>query len=245
MLSVILPTYNESGTVCDVIDGLQNHLWGDYEIIIVDDESPDGTARVVRNEFQEQSVKVLVRHEKSGLGSAVVDGMDVADGSNYLVMDADGQHRPPDAPMLYKSVLDGADMAVGSRHLDNSHNEAAWGPLRYAISLGGLSVAWAALPIARELADPMSGFFAVDAEVIDPYLDDLQPDGYKVLLEIMARCPVTDVDECPITFDLRKNGDSNMDHWEILRYLRHMARTAYVARTTDTTRKDPVPEGAD
>jgi Glycosyltransferases involved in cell wall biogenesis len=171
MISVILPTYNEAESVPQVIAGLQHELSENHEIVVVDDNSPDGTAERIRTWWPaDDRITVYVRHNESGLGSAVVDGFKHATGTTYLVMDADGQHRPSDAPELVSAVENGADIAVGSRHMDASENNASWGPLRYAISLGGLSIAWAALPESRQLADPMSGFLPWMQALLTPCL---------------------------------------------------------------------------
>jgi len=240
--SVILPTYNEKGNVCPIIEQLK-HVLKTPEIVVVDGNSPDGTADIVQDKYP--NVTVHVRENKSGLGSAVRDGFELATGRYYLVMDADGQHRPSDCPQIVSSLEDGADVAVGSRHVAGGTHAAGWSPHRYAISFAGNLVAWIALPIARELTDPVSGFFAVDSAVVDPVIDDLEPEGYKILLEVLTRCPVSDVREVGIHFDKRENGSSNLTMTEQLRYIRHMARTAYVARTVDTPEPEPMPEVSD
>jgi hypothetical protein len=78
----------------------------------------------------------------------------------------------------------------------------------------------------------------VDASVVNPVLDRLEPDGYKIMLEVLAKAPIQETAEKPITFDLRANGKSKLDHWEIFRTIRHMARCGYVARFADNERGD-------
>lgn len=240
--SVILPTYNERENVCPVIEQLK-HVLKTPEIVVIDDNSPDGTAEIVQDKYP--NVTVHVRENQSGLGSAVKDGFELANGRYYLCMDADGQHRPSDCPQIVSSLEDGADVAIGSRFTDGATHNAGWFPHRYLISAAGSTLAYAALPLARGLTDPMSGFFGVDSAVIDPVIDDLEPEGYKILLEVLARCPVSKISEVPIHFDQRENGSSNLTITEQLRYIKHMARVGYTARFADTTSRESIPEVSD
>jgi len=241
-VSVILPTYNERATVCGVIQKLK-HTLKTPDIIVVDDNSPDGTAQVVQDTHP--NVTIHVRQNKTGLGSAVRDGFELASGEIYLCMDADGQHRPSDSPQIVSALDNGADIAIGSRNVDGATHNAGWLPHRYLITFAGRSVAYATLPIARKLSDPMSGYFGVNASVVDPMLDDLHPEGYKILLEVLARCPISDIAEVPIHFDKRENGSSNLTVFEQLRYIKHMARLGYIARVGHTASKASTPEVSD
>ena len=123
MLSVIIPTYNEADNVAELIERIERSLNGrSFEIIVVDDNSPDGTAKIVEG-FGKDHIKVLKRPKKLGLASAILDGMKVADGNIIAVMDADLQHPPELLPELLKKVEDGYDIAIASRYVDGGKVE--------------------------------------------------------------------------------------------------------------------------
>lgn len=233
LVSVILPTYNEAQTIRPVVSSLQATLEqhaSQHEIIVVDDDSPDGTAEKVEAAWGDtDAVQTIVRTDASGLSSAVVRGFRAADGDVYAVMDADGQHDPYQLPALVLSVADGgADVAVGSRRCETGRVAADWPVWRRVVSHGATMLAWAAIPPSRSLSDPMSGFFAVDAALVDP--GQLRPCGYKILLEILGRCPVEETMEVGYVFRERAGGDSNLDVREYWRYLRHLGRLVVPAR---------------
>lgn len=241
-VSVVLPTYNEVETAPTVVAELRHAvLVGyDHELIVVDDDSPDGTAQAIRDRWgDDDRVRVIQRTDERGLGSAVRRGMDAAENDVVAVLDADGQHPTVIVPRLVRAVEGGADVAVGSRHqgADGGIN-ADWSATRYAMSFGASVLAWAAVPDTRSLQDPMSGCFAVRRDVVAPVLDRLDPDGYKILVEILALAPVATVAEVPMLFDPRAGGESNMDAGEVWGYLRHLARLARESRRVQ--RPEPV-----
>ncbi|MEM4475221.1 MAG: glycosyltransferase, partial [Fervidicoccaceae archaeon] len=123
-LSVIIPTYNEAENIPVLLRRLKRALEsssvGDkYEVIIVDDSSPDGTAKVAeetaRKESIEDKVRVIVRPGRLGLSTAVLEGVKLARGKYLVVMDADLQHPPEKVPEIYSRLVDGADLVIGSR----------------------------------------------------------------------------------------------------------------------------------
>jgi len=229
-VSLVIPTYNESGTIRQAImaaiDGLGQL---DAEIIVVDDDSPDGTAGIVRSMYLED-VRVIVRTEESGLSSAVLRGFDAAEGTVLACMDADLQHPPRRVRSLAERVLGDADMAIASRQCESGRVEADWPLHRRVISKGATALAWTAVPQARATSDPMSGLFAIDADLVAASRDRLRPTGYKVGLELLARCPVERVDEVGYTFRERPEGESNLGFSEYLNYVRHLARLSVPAR---------------
>lgn len=227
-VSVILPTFNEAATAPTTIKGLRREF-DDPEIVVVDDNSPDGTAVKIAEQFG-TDVHVCVRQDESGLASAVVRGFDIVDHTPVLVMDADGQHRPRDARKLVEAVESGVDCAVGSRYVADSGSSADWGLDRTVTSAGAALLAWAALPEARMLQDATSGFFAVRRSLVESVRRDLNPDGFKILLEVLAHAPVSSVAEVPIQFEPRQAGASNLDGGEVVKYLRHLRRLATVSR---------------
>ena len=159
-LSIIVPTYNEAENIPELLDRIEGTLRGEsFEVIIVDDDSSDGTADLAE-EFGEKykNVKVLRRRGKLGLGSAVVDGMEVAGGDIVAVMDADLQHPPELLPKMLEKADEGYDVVVASRYVKGGGVER-WGFLRRLISLGAVSLAHLLFPRTRVVRDTVSGFF--------------------------------------------------------------------------------------
>jgi len=241
--SVILPTYDEPDTAPEVINALDAHL-NDYEVVVMDDSPTSETADAIRSQTDPKRVVVHRRTQGSDLSQAILDGVQHARGRRLVVMDADGQHPPETVPDLV-AALDTVDMAFGSRHDAGGTNRADWTPKRYLMSFGASVIAWLAVPDARPVQDPMSGFFGIRRAVVDGVADRLQPRGYKIGLELLARCPVDSVAEVPVTFTARAAGESNTDWRQNLRYLRHMVRLAKASRRRPRPRRTTLPEEAD
>jgi len=226
-VSVVLPTYCEASCIRDVLRDLDDALSTRAREIVVVDDSPDeqtAEAAIAAN----VGAQVIRRENGDGLASAVLRGIEISTYGRVIVMDADGQHPPVVVPQL-ADALEHVDVAVGSRHAGGS-NRADWGLKRDAMSFGASAIAWAAVPESRVLQDPMSGFFGIRSEIVGPVRERLRPRGYKILLEILARCPVDDVAEIPFEFEPRDAGESNTDWRENVRYLRHMQRLAVASR---------------
>lgn len=231
-VSVVLPTFNEAETIVDVVRSAYHELDSagyDVEVVVVDDDSPDETWRIAREEFEDASqIDVVRRTDDQGLSSAVLDGLRLSLGRFAVVMDADGQHPPERLPALVDALKSGVrdggepkDVVVGSRHVDGGSIEG-WPVHRKLISRVATSLA-SIVPAARELSDPMSGFFAVDRKrVDDEVLEASDPHGYKILLEIMTHTPDVDVGEVPITFRDRQAGESKLTLDEQVRFVEHI-----------------------
>lgn len=221
-LSVVVPTYNERKNIKRLIDRcLGAFPETPVEIVVVDDDSPDGTWRLVEDAYGEaEQVTVVRRTEESGLATAVCRGFEEADGERYAVIDADLQHPPERLNDLLEALnRPGTDVAVGSRYVEGG-DIANWATRRRVVSKGAIGLAKVAVPSAWDVADPMSGFFAVEADVVDGV--DLQPKGYKILLEILAVCDYEGVTEVPYVFTDRDYGESNLDGEQYLRFLEHL-----------------------
>lgn len=233
-VSVIIPTYNEAECIQDTLRGVQEAFAGYHsEVIVVDDDSPDGTADLVRD-LHDGKVRCICRTDEAGLSSAVIRGMAAANGDVCAVMDADGQHPARAARATVDAVGAGADVAVGTRFRDGGSIAADWPAWRRIVSSGAAWIARWEIPAARGLSDPMSGLFAVDADVVDGHLDTLQPEGFKILLEILSRCPVDEVEECGYTFYPREDGESNLSKREYARFVRHVTRASVASRQDAT-----------
>lgn len=227
---MIIPTYEEAETIGQVIESLSTSFPARaFEIVVVDD-SPGAETATAAAAAPDPGVRVSVvrREDGSGLGTAVLRGFDEARGDRLVVMDGDGQH-PPQMALPLGDRLRNSDMAFGSRHAMGD-NDADWSQARVVISLGASGLAWAAIPDARRLQDPMSGMFAVRREVVEAVRDRLEPDGFKIGLELLARAPIDRVAEVPIRFAPRAGGKSTFDLKEAYRYLRHLSRLAVATR---------------
>jgi glycosyltransferase involved in cell wall biosynthesis len=206
MISVILPTYNEALNIATLIDFLDGVLRDQpHEIIVVDDDSPDGTWQVAESlRAKYQSVRVLRRRDKKGLSSAVVDGFDAAEGSTLVVMDADGQHDPDVLPKVLAAIDDGASIAIGSRYIAGG-SVGDWVRDRRIISRVGTFFARVAV------SDPLGGFFAIRRSLYRSVRAELKPTGFKILLEILAFIPEkTVLTEVPLQFRMRQHGVSKL-----------------------------------
>jgi len=244
--SVILPSYNEVETVPSLVSQLLE--FGTVaEAIVVDDDSPDGTADVVQERFDERDDVTLIRRtDASGLSSAVVQGFDAAESDILVCMDADGQHPVGSAVSCARVVDDGADLVVGSRHTESGQVADDWPRHRRAISFGAQLLAYMAVPQARALSDPMSGLFAIRRDVFEASRHRLEPTGYKIMLELLAKAPVEDVRELGYTFREREHGGSNLGPAEYLRYVEHLGKlTIPSRRSTDVRSTEVVTDGAD
>jgi dolichol-phosphate mannosyltransferase len=227
-LSVVVPTYREAqnlrelvGRVCAAFsaEGI------DGEVVVVDDNSGDGTEELCAELSTSLPLRLLVRRTERGLATAVLHGMRQSGGRVLLCMDADLSHPPESVPELYRAVHGGAcDIAIGSRYVAGGSVERGWGVLRRLNSK-------VATTLARGLTrvrDPMGGFFAVRREVLEE-APPLRPLGYKILLEILAKCPGARAKEIPIEFRDRKLGESKLDLRQQVLYLRHL-RALYAFR---------------
>ncbi len=211
--ALVVPTLNEAGNVEILVQRVENALNTlplDYQIIIVDDGSTDGTCDIVRRLSEADArIRLLVRKNQRGLAGAVLHGWRDTDADLLGVIDADLQHPPEVLPQLLQAVLDGNDIAIGSRYINATHVDG-WNPFRQAVSRISTLVT---LPFQRKkgvrVTDPMAGFFVVRRESIEGI--DLQPQGFKILLEILVRGRIRRVAEVPIQFGLRHAGKSKAD----------------------------------
>ncbi|MCG3127324.1 MAG: Polyprenol monophosphomannose synthase [Phycisphaerae bacterium] len=223
--SIVVPTYNERENLAPLARRVfASVLPADAELLIVDDNSPDGTADVAAALAAEYPVRCHVRHGQRGLATAVIAGMRAARGTRIVVMDADLSHPPEMIPTLLAALdADDVQMAIGSRFVPGGRVDLHWPLHRRLNSLLGRLLARPLTPVR----DMMSGFFAVRRADVD--LERLAPVGYKIALELIVRQHWTRVVELPISFSDRLAGKTKLSAAEQLRYLRHLARLyAYV-----------------
>lgn len=213
---MIVPTYNERENLEELVRRISGALPG-AEIVVVDDNSPDGTAGHAQELAKTYCVKLVRRPGKLGLSSAVLEGFKVASGSIFVVMDADLSHPPEKiAEMVGKIESGAADIVIGSRYVEGGHVEN-WPVHRRAISRGATLLARG----LTKVKDPMSGYFALRRSVIEGV--ELDPVGYKIGLEILVKGRYDKVAEVPITFADRKAGKSKLGGGEYLRYIDHVS----------------------
>ncbi|MCQ9154814.1 glycosyltransferase family 2 protein [Acidomonas methanolica] len=211
-LTVVVPCYDEAPNVGPMVEALTRALAGwRWEVVFVDDNSPDGTAAVAREiARRDPRVRVIKRVGRRGLSSAVIEGAMSSSARVVAVMDGDLQHDESVLPEMARRILAGeADIVVASRHLAGGSAAGLNGKWRHALSRNGIRLAQAVLP--SRLTDPMSGFFAVRRDVFEAAAPKLVGTGFKILLELVLSVPETvRVTEIPATFRPRLAGESKL-----------------------------------
>ncbi|HTH71376.1 MAG TPA: polyprenol monophosphomannose synthase [Candidatus Saccharimonadales bacterium] len=220
MLSVVVPTYNEVGSVPKLAERLHAALGArDWELVIVDDGSPDGTADIAAALAPRIPTNVVRRAGKGGLASAVIAGFAAARGDILVVMDADLSHPPELVPALLSAIEDGADLAVGSRYVAGGGVED-WPMKRQIVSRVACLMGSVLVPVS----DATSGFFALRRSVIDGVT--LNPIGFKIGFEVIARGRYRSVVEVPYTFRDRELGASKFGRREVGQYVVQLGQIA-------------------
>jgi dolichol-phosphate mannosyltransferase len=219
-LSLIIPTFNERANIIPLLERIESALEGiSWEVIVVDDNSPDGTSNEVREiGRRDRRIRAVQRIGRRGLSSAVVEGMLASSASVIGVMDADMQHDEAILPQLWKAVAGGeCDLAVGSRYVQGG-GMGGWDQKRQSISRGATWLA--GLVLKTHLSDPMSGFFVVSRRAFEASLPRLSTIGFKILVDLVASAPrPLKVIEVPYEFRTRSFGESKLDSavaWEYL-----------------------------
>ncbi len=212
VLSIVIPTFNEAQNVREIVRRLDRTLATiPWEAIFVDDNSPDGTAAVVKDVgAADRRVRCLKRIGRRGLAGACIEGMLASSAPYVAVMDADLQHDETILPrMLAALTSDQADLVVGSRYVPGGSADS-FAPKRAKISRTATGLARKILGV--EIADPMSGFFMLRRDRLDDIADQLSTVGFKILLDILmtARDGLR-VTEIPFEFRERTHGESKFD----------------------------------
>ncbi len=220
-VSVIIPTFNESENICNVLESIKEYMPKlDIEAIVVDDNSPDGTGKIVEEYVQSvkdiagYSVSVIHRKAKSGLSSAIIDGLRKSCGDTVVVMDSDLSHPPQIIPKMLDTLKQTqCDIVVASRYVAGGAING-WTLKRKLMSKVATKIAKKGLGITPN--DPMSGFFAFRRKITDGLKFDAI--GYKILLELLVKTKGVKVQEVPYTFTDRKFGSSKLDSSTIVDY---------------------------
>lgn len=241
-LSVILPTYNEAENIIRVIESIKDNLSEGYstEIIVVDDNSPDKTGKIVE-EYSKSlsatksfSVQVIHRKEKAGLSSAIVRGIHSAHGDLVVVMDSDFSHPPEVIRRMIEELKDPeCDIVIASRYIQGG-SIIGWPFKRRIISKGATKIAQYGLGM-KKIKDPMSGFFAFKRRIVNHI--EFDAIGYKILLEILIKAIRPCIREVPYTFQNRRIGTSKLDFPVIIDYVKAVWRLYRHGRTSMETEK--------
>jgi len=224
MLSIIVPTYNESRNIEELLTRLfavikPNYI--PYEVLIVDDNSPDGTAQIAEALKSKFDLRVVKRPRKIGLASAVLNGFKLATGDILCVMDADLSHPPEAVLEMYKAITSqGADIVIGSRRVEGG-GATNWPWYRRFIST---FAQFLARPITN-VNDNTSGFFMIKKSVLENA--DINPIGFKILLEILSKGNYSKVKELPIVFNDREGGKSKLGAKQVIEYLKQLGMIYY------------------
>jgi len=221
-LTVVVPCYNERENIRPLVDLLDKALPDvRWEVLFVDDDSPDGTAKEVRDLARERDdVRVLHRIGRRGLAGACIEGILSSISPIVAVMDADLQHDETKLAVMFAALQEDPelDLVIGSRHVEGGSATEGFNPLRAKGSEIATSLAQRLLRITA--SDPMSGFFMVRREKFNEVVLDLQNQGFKILADMLAASRGTwKVQEVGYTFRSRQFGESKMDAAITLEFL--------------------------
>ena len=240
-VSIIIPTYNESENIIQVLKSIGEHLPENIttEALVVDDNSPDGTGKIVEDYISNAqnetgyTIEVIHRKTKSGLSSAILDGIQHSSGETVVIMDSDFSHPPKIIPQLVEEIKTSKyDIVIASRFVPGGAING-WSTKRKLISKTAKGIAKAGLGVNE--SDPMSGFFAFKRKILDGIKFDAI--GYKMLLEILVKTKGAKVKEIPYTFTDRTRGSSKLDSSTMLDYVKSvwkLYRYGRKAKVSDT-----------
>lgn len=266
IFSLIVPTYNESKNVERLVEILTrlldeyfdrkfdrndrnfvseseqkssnnpNNLNKCYELIIVDDDSPDLTWQVSLDLMPRYpNLRVMRRQGEKGLSTAVIRGWQAAQGRILGVIDGDLQHPPETLTQMLDAMLDGVDLVVASRHVAGG-GVSDWGFLRRMLSRGAQMLGLLILPnVIGRVSDPMSGYFMVRRTAIANC--PMNPLGYKILIEVLGRGNIQAVAEVGYVFQERQEGESKVTWRQYVHYILHLLRLRSRGRITKIRKK--------
>lgn len=227
-LSIVVPAFNEVANVGLLVDAVEQAIPSvAWEIVFVDDNSPDGTADRVREvALVDQRVRIVQRIGRRGLSSACVEGMLSTAAPYIVVMDCDLQHDERQLAAMFDIISSGeVDLVVGSRYIDGG-GVGDWDSRRAAASR--LATRMATSLTRTPISDPMSGFFMITREAFERSLPRLSTVGFKILLDIAASTPVPlKIAEVPYQFRTRQHGESKLDTLVLWEYLQLILDKAF------------------
>lgn len=222
-LSIIIPTFNERNNVRALVTKIANLLHQEacsYEIVFVDDSLDDTPLFLEQLSQEYKEVKYIHRSSERGLASAVVKGFSHSEGSHIIVMDADLQHPPELLPLIVKRLTT-ADLVIPSRFVPGG-SDGGLNLFRKLVSGIARGIGYICIKKLRCISDSTSGYFAFKRSVIEQV--DLNPIGWKILIEILVKGKYQTIHEIPYSFVAREAGHSKMNFTEQWNYLKHIAR---------------------
>lgn len=216
---VIIPTYNEKDNVVELVKLIFRQK-GDFDVLFVDDDSPDGTAKIIEGLAKKNpNIKLLVRVGRKGYGRSCIDGFKYGLKHGYkffLQMDADLSHDSRMIPLMIENAGD-CDLVIGSRYIDGGRIVAEWSPYRKLISWGGSK--FAKILLGLPVNDCTSGFRCYSNRAVKALnFNHIRSEGYSFLLEILYKCYMNgcNVRELPISYVDRRKGQSKLSRIVIL-----------------------------
>ncbi len=219
-LSVVVPTYNEAGNVEVLAEKIGQALEGiDYDIFFIDDSTDDTPDILSSLAGRDPHVQFLHRVNEKGLATAVIKGFEIADGDFLACMDADLQHPPEILRPMYAALCSGADICVPSR-LIKGGSDGGLNLYRKFVSGTARWMGKILLPCLKKISDPTSGLFMFRKEMLDGA--DLQPVGWKIMIEVLAMTDYSLVVEIPYSFQDRASGESKLSKDATLQYIEQL-----------------------
>lgn len=221
-ISIVTPAFNEAENIPLLYQALERTL-EDYhwELIVVDDNSPDKTWEVARSLAPEKNnLRVLRRIRHRGLSSACIEGVQLARGKYTVVMDADLQHEEAVIPSMIQKLRGGADLIIGSRFAESGPVSGLSSQHREWISRIGNALS--GLVIKHRLTDPLTGFFALETETFMQLTPKLSDSGFKILVDLLVVGHFKQIEEVAFEFRMREQGESKLDHviiWQFMTFL--------------------------
>jgi len=214
-VSVLIPTLNEAGNISDLLKRTINSLDSiniDYEILVIDDASPDNTADIAEKVLGQNGRVIRRKTDNKSLSHSVIDGIKQAKGDIILVMDGDGSHPPELIPSFIAGLYAGYDLIIGSRYVKGGST------LNFPLTRKIIShFACFIGKIVTSVKDNTSGFFCIRKKALEDA--KLTPIGFKIGLEVFVKADIHSFKEIPYTFANRKKGESKLNLKPILEYL--------------------------
>ncbi len=211
-LAIIVPTFNERQNIRELIARVERSI-GDirWEMIFVDDDSPDGTSAEIKSiAVRDSRIRCIRRIGRRGLSTACIEGMLASSAPALVVMDADLQHDESKIPEMFEALhAQDAQLVIASRYVTGGAI-GEWDKTRAAMSRFATRISQ--IVCGQRISDPMSGFFMIRADALDTCVRRLSGKGFKILLDIVASAPDRlRVEEVPFTFKERLHGESKLD----------------------------------
>ena len=224
LLSIIVPTFNERENVPVVVERIEaamNNSTSDYEIFFVDDSRDDTPIILEGLANSHPQVRYLHRENGRGLATAVVEGFARTSGKYIVVMDADMQHPPELLPTILERLQQGTEVVIPSRFVRGG-SDGGLNSFRKLVSWTARTIGRLAISRIRRISDCTGGYFGLARKVVEGV--ELNPIGWKILLEILVKAPYQTVHEIPYEFHARDAGESKMSMREQWNYIRHIVR---------------------